>query len=183
MAADRWDAPHIDTAELIKDKDKKARLDQALEEFRDKPGQLVRVLQKAQEIFDYIPEGVQVYVADRMSIPISEVAGVVSFYSTFSTRPKGKYTIGVCLGTTCYVKGAQDIVKALKKELSIDVTETTKDGLFSLTSSRCVGACGMAPVMAINDEIYSRVKAEDVPFILAKYRNRAAEEENLNGKS
>lgn len=161
------------TDELVKDKDKLAQLDQVIAHYEDKPGQLIRVLQQAQQIFGYIPENVQCYVAERMTIPISEVAGVVSFYSLFSDKPKGKHTIGVCLGTACYVKGAQEILNAIKKELSIDVDQTTEDGLFTLSSTRCIGACGLAPVMDVDGEIYGRVKLSDVPGILDKYRQEA----------
>ncbi|KAB2952924.1 NAD(P)H-dependent oxidoreductase subunit E [Heliorestis acidaminivorans] len=156
---------------LISDKKQKAQIDEVIDEYGDQPGQLIRVLQRSQEIVGYLPEEVQRYIAVRLDLPVSEVAGVVSFYSLFSTEPKGKYTISVCLGTACYVKGAQDIVDVIKKELSIDVKETTEDGLFTLDGSRCIGACGLAPVLAINDKIFGRVKKEDIPAILASYKS------------
>ncbi len=162
------------TQELVQDQQKQAELDQVIASIGEKRGQLIWVLHQAQQIFGYLPEGVQCYIADKLTIPISEVAGVVSFYSLFSTKPKGKHTIGVCLGTACYVKGAQDILNTIKKELQIDIEQTTQDGLFTLTSSRCIGACGLAPVMAIDGEIYGRIKASDVVGILDKYRQVAA---------
>lgn len=164
----------LQTQKLIQDQGKLHELDQVIGRYADKPGQLIRVLQEAQQIFGYLPEGVQCYVADRLSIPISEVAGVVSFYSLFSTKPKGRHSIGVCLGTACYVKGSQEILNTIKKELKIDVEQTTEDGLFTLTSTRCIGACGLAPVMAIDGEVYGRVKASEVVGILNKYRDGAA---------
>ena len=127
------------------------------------------VLQAAQEIFGYLPEEVQIMVAEGLDIPLSEVYGVASFYAQFSMNPKGRYQISVCLGTACYVKGSGAIYDALKEKLGIDGGECTPDGKFSLDACRCIGACGLAPVITINDEVYGRLLPEDLDDILAKY--------------
>ena len=145
------------------------RLRQVIAEHRGQPGATMPVLQAAQEIFGYLPEEVQIMVAEGLDIPLSEVYGVASFYAQFSMNPKGKYQISVCLGTACYVKGSGDIFKKLEELLGITNGECTPDGKFSLDSCRCVGACGLAPVMMINDEVYGRLTVDDVPTILAKY--------------
>ncbi len=133
------------------------------------PEHLIRILQKVQDIYGYLSEDVQIYIADKLKIPVSEVNGVVTFYSLFSTKPKGKHIIGVCLGTACYVKGANDILKKLKSELKINEDETTKDGVFTLRATRCIGACGLAPVITIGDDVHGRINADDIPRILEKY--------------
>ncbi|MHB8172562.1 MAG: NADH-quinone oxidoreductase subunit NuoE family protein [Thermincolia bacterium] len=148
-------------------------LEKIIAQHKDTPGSLIQVLHKAQNLFGYLPEEVQVKVSDGLNIPISEVYGVVTFYSLFTMTKKGKYRITVCLGTACYVKGAGDIVAAFKKELGIDIGDTTKDGLFTLDSSRCVGACGMAPVLTINEDVHGLVTKDDVSKLLGKYRNQA----------
>ena len=145
------------------------RLRQVIAEHRGQPGATMPVLQAAQEIFGYLPEEVQIMVAEGLDIPLSEVYGVASFYAQFSMNPTGKYQISVCLGTACYVKGSGDIFKKLEELLGITNGECTPDGKFSLDSCRCVGACGLAPVMMINDEVYGRLTVDDVPTILAKY--------------
>jgi NADH:ubiquinone oxidoreductase subunit E len=154
-----------------------ARLDETLNEYRDKPGGLIPVLQIAQGLFGYLPEKVLKYISQELDKSYSEVAGVVSFYSFFSTNPRGKYLIRVCLGTACYVRGGKEILDALKKELKIDVGETTEDRLFSLEVGRCVGACGLAPVILINDEVHRRVKPSKIGAILAQYRGDSGNEE------
>ena len=122
-----------------------ADLDRVIGRYARERGQLIRILQKAQEIFGYLPEEVQAYIAEKLEIPVSEVNGVVTFYSLFTTEPRGKYTLNICMGTACYVKGAQALMDALKEELKIDEGETTPDGVFTIKSTRCVGACGLAP--------------------------------------
>lgn len=145
------------------------KLDEIIEKYKKQEGMLIKILQEAQDIFGYLPIEVQSYISDKLNIPISTINGVVSFYSLFSQNPKGKYIISVCLGTACYVKGAQEVLDAIKKELNIDVGETTPDGLFTIAETRCIGACGLAPVVTINDEIYSKLTPADVPTILYKY--------------
>ncbi len=146
------------------------QLDQLIKEYQGKPGALIPVLHKAQEIFGYLPENVQVKVAEGLDVPLSEVYGVITFYSLFSTKPRGKHTIGVCMGTACYVKGAAQVLEALQKELQVKVGDTTPDGLFTLTMTRCLGACGLAPVITIGDDVYGRLVAEKVPEVLNNYR-------------
>lgn len=132
-------------------------------------GELINILHAAQEIFGYLPREVQEIVAAELHIPVSRVYGVVTFYSFFTMTPKGKYPISVCLGTACYVRGAEKVLDEFQRQLEIKVGETTNDGLFSLDCLRCVGACGLAPVMMINDEVYGRLTVDDIDDILAKY--------------
>jgi len=121
-------------------------------------GRLIQVLHRAQAIFGYLPREVQQHVADQLRIPESAVSGVVSFYNFFSTKPKGKYVINICLGTACYVKGSEGVLRELERVLGIKAdTDPTPDGLFSITALRCVGCCGLAPVMVINGKVYGKV--------------------------
>ena len=146
------------------------RLRKVIEEHKGQPGATMPVLQAAQEIFGYLPEEVQIMVAEGLDIPLSEVYGVSTFYSFFTLNPKGKYQISVCLGTACYVKGAADVLDAVEKKLGISPGGITKDGLFSLDACRCIGACGLAPVITINDEVYGRLIVDDLDEILARYK-------------
>lgn len=150
-----------------------------LKEFVGKKEALITVLHKAQLIFGYMPQDVQVYVADALNVPISEVFGVVSFYSLFSMVPTGKFIISICMGTACYVKGANDVMEAFKEELKIDVGETTKDGLFTLRSARCLGACGLAPVLTINNDVHGKLTADDVPVLIEQYRKGSKKENTI----
>lgn len=136
---------------------------------KDKPGALMPVLQKAQEIYGYLPIEVQTIVADTLDIPLSEVYGVATFYTQFSLNPKGEHRISICLGTACYVKGADKILEALEEKLGINVGECTPDGMFSLDSCRCVGACGLAPVMMVDEDVYGRMTVDQIDGILKKY--------------
>lgn len=139
--------------------------------LEDKKSSLIIILHKAQEIFGYIPEEVQEFIAEKIEVPVSKVYGVVSFYNFFSMEPKGKYPISVCTGTACYVRGAEKILEALQKELGLKLGGVTEDGLFSLDSLRCVGACGLAPVMLVGKDIHGKVKPEDVKKIIENYKN------------
>ena len=147
------------------------KLDNFIDSLPTKDGSLIQVLHHAQEIFGFLPKEVQLYIAKSLNIPPSKVYGVVSFYSYFTTEPKGKYKISVCLGTVCFVKGSDKILEQFEKELGIKVGETTDDLLFSLEGLRCVGACGLAPVVVINGKVYGQVKPSDVSNILDSYRN------------
>jgi NADH:ubiquinone oxidoreductase subunit E len=159
-----------------------ARLDETLKEYRGKPGNLIPILQIAQGLFGYLPEKVLKYISKDLNIPYSEVAGVVSFYSFFSTHPRGKYLIRVCLGTACYVRGGKEILDSLKKALKIDVGETTEDQMFSLEVGRCFGACGLAPVILVNDAVHQRVKPSKIAELIASYKTAdATEGETVNG--
>ena len=139
---------------------------------KDEPGALMRVLQKAQGIYGYLPIEVQTIVADGLDISLSEVYGVVTFYSQFSLNPKGDHRISICLGTACYVKGADKILNALEEKLDIKVGGCTPDGTFSLDSCRCVGACGLAPVMMIDEDVYGRITVDQLDGILSKYTDK-----------
>ena len=153
-------------------KDKYEQLNQVIAELKDQPGALMPVLQKAQGIFGCVPMDVQKIIAEGLGVTLSEVYGVATFYSQFRLEPNGKYTISVCLGTACYVKGSQKVLDRLSEELGIPVGKTSADGLFTLNATRCLGACGLAPVMMINGEVYGRLVPDDIPGILAKYREK-----------
>lgn len=135
----------------------------------DKKGELITVLHKAQSIFGYLPREIQEFVAKEMDLPLAKVYGVVKFYSFFTMQPKGKHPISVCMGTACYVRGAEEVTEALSKQLGIAVGEVTEDGKFSLDTLRCVGACGLAPVVLVGDKVYGRVTPAEVAGILANY--------------
>jgi NADH:ubiquinone oxidoreductase subunit E len=131
---------------------------------------LISIMQKAQEIYGYLPEAVLRIVSRETKIPLEKIYGVATFYAQFSLSPKGKYNISVCLGTACYVKGAGAILNRISEILGIGADECTPDGKFSIEACRCIGACGLAPVITINDEVYGRLKPEDVDDILKKYQ-------------
>lgn len=137
--------------------------------MKDEKGALMPILQKAQKIYGYLPIEVQKIISDETGISLEKIYGVVTFYSQFTLSPKGRYQISVCLGTACYVKGSGDIYNKLMEKLGIVGGECTPDGKFSLDACRCIGACGLAPVMTINDEVYGRLKVDDIDDILAKY--------------
>lgn len=147
------------------------QLRKVIAQHKDDPGALMPILQGAQEIYGYLPIEVQQMIADAMEIPLEKVYGVVTFYAQFSINPKGKYKISVCLGTACYVKGSGDIYTKLQEKLGISGGEITSDGKFSLDACRCIGACGLAPVMTINDDVYGRLTVDEVGDILAKYND------------
>ena len=137
--------------------------------FGNQAGELINVLHKTQEAFGYLPAEVQQVIAKELNISVAKVYGVVTFYAFFTMKPKGKYPISVCMGTACYVRGAEKIVDGLKQELDIEVGAVTPDGKFSLNCLRCVGACGLAPVMLIGDKVHGRVEAHQIKDILAQY--------------
>lgn len=151
--------------------DKYAALQQVIDELRDEPGCLMPIMQRAQDIFGYLPEDVQNIIAKGLDIPVSDVYGVATFYAQFNLEPKGKYTISVCLGTACYVKGAQLVLDELEKVLGVPAGSTTPDGMFTLNATRCLGACGLAPVIMINDDVYGRMTPDQVAGIINKYRS------------
>ena len=149
--------------------EQEAKLMEVIAEHKSDKGALMPILQQAQEIYGYLPIEVQEIIAKEMDIPLEKIYGVVTFYSQFSLNPKGKYTISVCLGTACYVKGSGDISNKLSEILRIKGGETTPDGKFSLVDCRCIGACGLAPVLTVNEDVYGRLTVDDVADILAKY--------------
>ena len=155
---------------MSEQKAKFAELQKAIDEHKNEKGALMPVLQAAQGIFGCVPMDVQEFIADALGTTLSEVYGVATFYSQFSLQPKGKYVIGVCLGTACYVRGSQKVLDKVLKELSVEVGGTTDDGMFTIQATRCLGACGLAPVMMINDEVYGRLTDAEIPAILEKYK-------------
>ena len=154
----------------LENKEKFEELQKEIDQWKGKEGPLMPVLHKAQEIFGCLSLDVQKYISKELDIPVSDIYGVATFYSQFTLKPKGKYKIGVCMGTACYVKGSQAILDELVKELDMKVGDTTDDGLFTLEATRCLGACGLAPIIMINDDVYGRLKPEDIKEIVAKYK-------------
>jgi len=152
-------------------KEQEQKLNEAIDFYKTQKSSLMPVLQAAQEIYGYMPEEVQKIVARGMGVSLSEVYGIVTFYSQFHLTPKGKYKINVCLGTACYVIGSAQILDRIEKELGIKDGECTGDGKFSIDSARCVGACGLAPVISINDDVYGKVNENMIPEILSKYND------------
>lgn len=148
-----------------------AAFNAVLTELKDVPGPLMKALQKAQEIYGYLPIEVQMKIADTFSVPLEEIYGIATFYSQFNLNPKGKYKIGICLGTACYVKGSGDILNKFKERLNIEPGQTSDDGRFTLDATRCIGCCGLAPVLTVNDEVYGKVVPDDIDKILAKYND------------
>lgn len=145
------------------------QLAELIERYQSKKGALVPLLHEAQQIFGYLPEEVQRRVADGLGLPLSEVYGVATFYSLFSLKPRGKHKIGICLGTACYVRGAGAILAELEKELAIKVNDTTPDGKFTLEITRCIGACGLSPVMTVDEDVFGRLTPDSIKDILARY--------------
>ncbi len=133
-------------------------------------GELIRVLHKAQNIFGYLPEDVQRFVGKKLNVPTAKVYGVVTFYSYFTMVPKGEYDISICLGTACYVRGAEKVLDAIKKETGIEVGQTSEDGKFSITALRCIGACGLAPVLTIGEKVYGRLTPDMIKGIIDNYK-------------
>jgi NADH:ubiquinone oxidoreductase subunit E len=170
MAVKKCTVPFTGTAQQEKS------LMAVIDKHRELPGALMPVLQEAQGIYGYLPIEVQTIVAENMGVPLAKIYGIVTFYSQFSLTPKGKYNIMVCLGTACYVKGAGEISKTFQEQLGIEEGGVTPDGKFSVEDCRCIGACGLAPVIMINDDVYGRLEGSDkskmskeVAEILAKY--------------
>lgn len=161
----------ISTAPFTGTKEQEAELLQWLKEHKEVPGVAMSALQKAQEIYGYLPLEVQRMVADALGRPLAEIYGITTFYSQFALSPKGRYNISVCMGTACYVKGSGPLFEKLEKKLGIEDGESTPDGKFSLEACRCIGACGLAPVLTINDDVYGRLTGSDAEIdeILSKY--------------
>ena len=165
MATTISSVPFKDTAE------KAAKLDEIIAAHKDQPGALIPILQKAQDVYGYLPIEVQTRIAEGLDISLEKVYEVVTFYAQFSLNPKGEYNFSVCLGTACYVKGAGDLYDKLQQVLGIGGDECTEDRRFSLTACRCIGACGLAPVLTVNEEVYGRLVVDDIDGIVAKYKN------------
>jgi NADH-quinone oxidoreductase subunit E/NADP-reducing hydrogenase subunit HndA len=145
-------------------------LDAIIKRNKGQKGAVMRTLQEAQSIFGHVPKDVQILIAEGLGVTLSEVYGVATFYSQFALEPRGKYIIGVCLGTACYVKGSKNVLDKVTSELKVTIGKTTPDALFTIKDTRCLGACGLAPVMMINDDVYGRLTPDQIPAILNKYR-------------
>jgi len=145
------------------------KLKEICKSFNNEPGELINVLHKSQTHFGYLPAEVQEIIAQELNVPVAKVYGVVTFYSFFTMTPKGKHPISICTGTACYVRGAEKVVDEFKRMLSINVGETTPDGKFSISCLRCVGACGLAPVVLVGEKVYGRVSPDGVKDILKEY--------------
>ncbi|MCC8073494.1 MAG: NAD(P)H-dependent oxidoreductase subunit E [Clostridiales bacterium] len=152
-------------------KEQEDKLKAVIDENKHDKSRLMAVMQEAQEIYGYLPQEVQLMIAEGMDVPLEKVFGVATFYAQFSLAPKGTYHISVCMGTACYVKGSQKLLDALTEKLGIGIDECTPDGRYSLTACRCIGACGLGPVLTVNDEVYGRLTADDIDGILAKYQD------------
>lgn len=150
-------------------KQQEEQLLDVIKKHEGQPGALMPILQEAQDIYGYLPLEVQQLIAENTSFTMAEIYGVVTFYAQFSLYPKGENQIAVCLGTACYVKGSGDILKKIQERLNIEVGQCSEDGRYSLDATRCIGACGLAPVLTVNDEVYGRLTVDDVDDILAKY--------------
>ncbi len=155
--------PFVDTPEQA------AKLEDAIAAANGDKSRLMAVMQDAQAIYGYLPYEVQCKIAEGLDVPVEKVYGVATFYAQFALSPKGKYNISVCLGTACYVKGAQQVLDKICETLGVEAGECSEDGKFSIEACRCIGACGLAPVMTINDDVYGRLTADMIPGILAKY--------------
>ena len=150
--------------------EQRAKLDTIIADFKDTPGAIMPILQKAQDVYGYLPIEVQQIISDGTGISMSEIYGIVSFYSQFVLNPKGEIAVSVCMGTACYVKGAGDILDRISSIIGVKAGETSDDGKFSLDATRCIGACGLAPVFLVNEDVYGRIeKVEDVDAIMKKY--------------
>lgn len=151
------------------DLEKVEKLKKVIEELKDEKGSLIAIMNEAQEIFGYLPIEVQQFISNEMNVPLTEIFGIATFYSRFTLKPAGKYKIGLCLGTACYVKGSALVLEKIKEKLGISVGDVTEDGKFSLEATRCLGACGLAPVMMINGEVFGRLTPDDIDDILKKF--------------
>ncbi|MFR5683672.1 MAG: NADH-quinone oxidoreductase subunit NuoE [Clostridia bacterium] len=143
-----------------------------LEQYTTSKDNLIQILNEIQEKYGYIPKEAQLEISDYLKIPMAEIYGVITFYSRFTLKPKGKYNVSVCLGTACFVKGSQAILDRLKSRLNIQEGETTKDGKFSIDATRCVGACGLAPVFTVNDEVYGKATVKKLDEVLDEYMKK-----------
>lgn len=146
-----------------------------IEKWRDKPGNLIMVLHKVQEAFGYVPRGIALELARELDVPLAKIYGVITFYHFFKLEKPGRNRIAVCMGTACYIKGGQDLIAELEDLLGIGLNAVTEDGEFSVEAVRCVGCCGLAPVLVVNEEIHGKVTKEKLPGILAKHREVSAE--------
>ena len=153
---------------MAENQEKYLQLDEVIRKNKGTQGAIMLTLQAAQSLFDHVPRDVQIRIAEGLGVPLSEIYGVATFYSQFALEPRGRFVIGVCMGTACYVKGSKEILDRLTRGLEVKVGSTTADGRFTLRDTRCLGACGLAPVMSINDDVYGKVTLDQLPGILKK---------------
>lgn len=158
------------------DEEKLQHIQQAIEKFKDMKGALIPVLHEVQDAFGYLPEEILQVVSDGLDIPMSEIYGVASFYSFFSLEPKGEHVIHVCMGTACYIKGAQGLLDRLSTDLKVPVGETTADGKFTLEATRCLGACGLAPVLTVGEKVHGRLLQADIAKVIKTYQKASDKE-------
>ena len=151
---------------------KDEKMQEILKKYTKDKSNLIQILNEVQEYYGYIPKSAQVEISEYLSLPMAEVYGVITFYSRFTLKPKGKYNIAVCLGTACFVKGSEKVLDRVKEKLGIDVGETTPDGKFSIEATRCIGACGLAPVFTVNDEVYGKATPEMIDKVIDEYMNK-----------
>lgn len=147
-------------------------IDRIIEKYSRERGQLIRILKESQDVMGYLPEEVQTYIAGKLDLPVSEVNGVVSFYSLFHAEPRGKYEINVCMGTACYVQGAQGLLDDFRQRLDLKEGDTTSDSLFTVKSTRCIGACGLAPVVTVNEDVHGKLGRKQVASLIRKYKRQ-----------
>jgi len=141
-----------------------------IEEWKDKPGNLIMVLHKVQQTYGYIPRAIAIETSELLKVPLAKIYGVVTFYNFFKLQKAGKYIVQVCLGTACYLRGGDDLIKEFEKQLGVGVNATTDDGMFSVEAVRCLGCCGLAPVAVVNGEVHGKLETKDVAGIIEKYR-------------
>lgn len=160
----------VEVSEKALSEEQREIIDGIIDRYKDKPGGLITVLHEVQRVIGYLPLWVQEEISDALSIPLSEVNSIVSFYSLFSEKPKGKYCIGVCKGTACYVRSSEKVLKKLEEILGIEAGDVTDDGKFSIEVLRCLGACGLGPVMTVNEKVYTRMKVDKLKGIIEAIR-------------
>lgn len=151
---------------------KDEQMQKILQKYEKDKSNLIQILNETQEHYGYIPKSAQTEISEYLNMPMAEIYGVITFYSRFTLKPKGKYNVAVCLGTACFVKGSEKVLDRLKEKLGIDVGETTPDGKFSIEATRCIGACGLAPVFTVNDEVYGKATPEMIDKVIDEYKNK-----------
>ncbi|WP_291546871.1 NAD(P)H-dependent oxidoreductase subunit E [Clostridium sp. HMP27] len=164
----------VEVSKYNLDQEKLKKLEEYIDGLEVKEGELINILHEAQDIFGYLPEELQLFISRKLGISAAKVFGVVTFYSFFTMEPKGKHVISVCMGTACFVKGADKILNEFRKLLNIKEGSSTKDGMFTIDTLRCVGACGLAPVVIVDGKVFGRVKVEDVQNIIKQYSTEDA---------
>ncbi|MDL2289295.1 NAD(P)H-dependent oxidoreductase subunit E [Clostridia bacterium OttesenSCG-928-F22] len=158
----------------LEEQKKYDQLEAVIEAQKDQQGNMMSIMQSAQDIFGYLPKDVQIFIADKLNVPVTDIYGVATFYTQFALEAKGKYQIGVCMGTACYVRGSQKILDKTEAVLGVKTGQTTKDGLFTLEATRCLGCCGLAPVLMVGDEVFGRLTEDSIDGIIKEFHSREA---------